>query len=939
MTDGSAQDAIGGAAGGMGQRKTMTLKSGRPPARVTGTSAPKGDAATPMMAQFLEVKAKHPDFMLFYRMGDFFELFFDDAVQAAQALGIQLTKRGKHLGEDIPMCGVPVARAEEYLHKLIRKGFRVAVAEQLEDPAEAKRRGGKSVVMRDVVRLVTPGTLTEDTLLSSGASNFLTALHMPGETKGLAALASLDLSTGVFLLSEARVSDLGHELARLSPAEVIVSEDLRDGLKPHLDAVASAAVAEVTRSCFSSSKGERALAAAFQVAAIDGLGSFSRGELTAIGALLHYVELTQIGHKPALRPPRRESRSGHVLIDAATRASLELVKPQNGDGPTVLSAMDRTKTAAGARELAARLSSPLCDAEAINRRLDAVAFFHGGWPLRAQIRKLLAEAPDMARALSRLKLGRGSPRDLGAIRDGLSAAGGIHRLLCDAATDLPADIGTCQRAVQAAPSGLAETLRSALMSTLPLSFAEGQVIAGEYSEDLAGLRRLSAGSKAVLAELQAEYAAQTGIKSLKIQYNNIFGYFIEVGANAAETLRTKPHDATFRHRQTLANAVRFVTDKLSDLESRILSAAEKAQALERRLFDALVHQTLDHEREIGDCAEALASLDCAAALAELAEEQGYVRPTMDDSAAFRIEGGRHPVVEQALKGRGESFIANDCMLSGEPADAPRLLIVTGPNMAGKSTFLRQNALIAVLAQMGSFVPAQAAHIGVLDRLFSRVGASDELARGRSTFMVEMIEAAAILNQATDRSFVVLDEIGRGTATFDGLSIAWAALEHLHDVTRCRGLFATHYHELTRLPETLSGAANVTVAVKEWKDDIVFLHSVEPGAAGQSYGIQVAKLAGVPQKVIARAKEILARLEGSPHAAAAFDALNDLPLFQMRADHAYVGGGFAEEDAQAGDVPPEARAVLAALADLDPDSLSPREALEALYELKRLGSDG
>ena len=894
-----------------------------------GHQSGAADAPTPMMAQYLEIKAKHPDFLLFYRMGDFFELFFDDAVKAADALGIQLTKRGKHLGEDIPMCGVPVARSDEYLHKLIRKGFRVAVAEQLEDPAEAKKRGAKAVVRRNVVRLVTPGTLTEDSLLESAANSFLTAVFIrKGEPANGArvSLASLDLSTGEFRVCDVEADNLPHELARISPVEVIVADDApATQVERALAAVPAAARSELPHHAFSALKGERALADAFGVKAVESFGQFTRDDLAAIAALLHYVHLTQIGQMPALRPPRKETPAGLMMIDAATRASLELLKAQ-GEGPSVLTAIDRTLTAAGARELASRLASPLCDADAINRRLDAVSHFRDAWPLRADLRAALRGLPDMARALSRLKLGRGSPRDLGAIRDGLAVARAIATSICAAGPALPPDVEALSRIIAEIPRDLAEDLARALCEPVPVSFTDGQVIAKGTSPELDDLRRLATETRVVLAELQARYAAQTGVKSLKVQYNSIFGYFIEVSASAADTLRAPAHAATFRHRQTLANAVRFTTDEVSDLESRILSATEQAHVLEKQIFAGLVSRVIENRHALSECAAALASLDCTLALAELAEEQNYARPIVDDSTAFHISGGRHPIVEQSLKRTGHPFISNDCHLDAGAADASRLLIVTGPNMGGKSTFLRQNALIAILAQAGSFVPAAAAHIGVVDRLFSRVGASDELARGRSTFMVEMVETAAILHQATARSFVILDEIGRGTATFDGLSIAWAALEHLHDITRCRGLFATHFHELTRLPERLPGAANISMAVAEWEDDIVFLHTVEKGAAKRAYGIQVAKLAGLPRAVISRATDILARLEADPQKGAALQAIEDLPLFQS----AYAGG--FSESAQA-----IAHPLDDAVRALDPDRMTPREALDALYELKRLAA--
>jgi DNA mismatch repair protein MutS len=875
-------------------------------------------AATPMMAQYLEVKAKHPDFLLFYRMGDFFELFFDDAVKASAALGIQLTKRGKHSGEDIPMCGVPVARADEYLQKLIRKGFRVAVAEQLEDPEAAKKRGPKAVVRRDVVRLVTPGTLTEDALLASAGNNFLTAVVKAGKTGAPRYhLASLDISTGEFLIGDAIAEDLEGELLKLRPAEILVAEDeVADVRFKTASEAAGASVSPLPRPCFSRSKGERALKEAFEVASLEGLGDFNDGDLAAIGALFHYVALTQIGERPSLRIPRREGGSAFLLIDAATRASLELVRPNTDGAPTLFAAIDRTVTAAGARELMSRLVSPSADQVLINRRLDAVSALVDDWALRERVRQTLKHAPDMSRALSRLKLSRGSPRDLGALRDGLLACREIWQLLTRIAAQ-PRSLAEISAALEHAPHDIADELSRALGETLPLSARDGGFIASGYDAELDEVRALASEAKVVLAKLQADYIEETGIKSLKVQYNQVFGYFIEVSPGSAPILHSGNHSSVFRHKQTLANAVRFTTDKLSALESRILNATGEAVDRELALFERLTRRLVADSLKIGDAAAALAALDCTAALAELAQSQGYVRPNVDASARFLVEGGRHPAVEQALGREGGAFIANDCKLDGSGANAPALLVVTGPNMAGKSTYLRQNALIAVLAQMGSFVPAKSAQIGVADRLFARIGAADDLARGRSTFMVEMTETAAILNQATDKSLVILDEIGRGTATFDGLSIAWAVLEHLHDATGCRGLAATHYHELTRLADSLPRADNVRMAVTEWKDTLVFLHAVEKGPANRSYGVQAARLAGVPRPVVARAKQVLAQLEkgAGPHGPLALPT--DMPLFSSPAST------------------PESQEhpVLNKLAALDLDSLSPRDALDLLYTLK------
>ncbi len=872
-------------------------------------------AATPMMAQYLEVKAKHPGFLLFYRMGDFFELFFEDAVIAAGALGIQLTKRGRHLGQDIPMCGVPVSRADDYLQKLIRHGLRVAIAEQLEDPAAAKKRGPKSVVTRDVVRLVTPGTLTEDALLNAKAHNFLTAIASIPKKNGYA-LASLDISTGEFVISETSIDGLEAELMRLQPSEVLTAEGANDPAITAACAANAVSVSQLSRTCFTKAKGEQGLKSAFELEAIEGLGDFSETELCATGALLHYVTLTQMGQHPALRLPRRDRAAALLVIDASTRASLELVRPRNDHAPTLFSAIDRTVTAAGARELAARLVSPSADASVINRRLDAVALFIDDWALRERMRGLLKTAPDISRALSRIKLRRAGPRDVAAVGAGL-------RVALDASQSLSAnpvaEVGLSEivHAFAVVSEHLTLEIEAALCANPVFFLRDGGFIASKYDAKLDELRALASDTKGIIARLQSQYVSQTGLSSLKIQFNNLMGYFIEVSAAGGAALQAEPHAGLFRHKQTLASGMRFTTDELSTLESRIVTASAEAQAREIELFNDLSARILEHEQAIANVARALGDLDCLTALADLAQTQNYVRPIIDHSRAFIIEAGRHPAVEQVGKREGWPFIANDCKLDGDGHTAPALLLVTGPNMAGKSTYLRQNALIVVLAQIGSFVPATSAHIGVADKLFSRIGAADDLARGRSTFMVEMTETAGILNQATAQSLVVLDEIGRGTSTFDGLSIAWAVVEDLHNRIGCRGLIATHYHELTRLCERLPRVANVRMTVTEWKDTLVFLHGVEPGAALRSYGVQAARLSGIPKHVIARAKAVLAELEAQQPGG----NLGGMLLFS-----------WAPTETPA---PSELHPVLVKLASVDPDALSPRQALDILFELCRI----
>jgi DNA mismatch repair protein MutS len=877
-----------------------------------------GARVTPMMEQYIEIKATNPGCLLFYRMGDFYELFFDDAEVASRALGIVLTKRGKHLGRDIPMCGVPIERADEYLHRLIALGHRVAVCEQLEDPAEARKRGGKSVVRRDVVRLVTPGTLTEDSLLDAKRNNYLLALarNRASSTEDRFALAWLDISTGDFRVAECERTGIAAEIARIEPGEIIVSDALYADaeLAPYLGSLP--ALTPLARDVFDGATAERRLAGFFGVATSEAFGAFSRIELTAAAAAVTYIERTQVGKRPPLSPPVREAAGATLSIDQATRSNLELIHTISGERRgSLLSAIDRTVTAAGSRLLAQRLAAPLTDPAEIAHRLDAVAAFVDDSGVRNDLRKDLKAVPDLARALSRIVVGRGGPRDLAAIRDGILAAAGFSARLA-ALARVPRELAQAAESLRRPDAAIADELGRALAEELPAFRRNGGFVRAGYEPGLDEARALRDESRRVIAALQVRYAETTGIRSLKIRHNNVLGYFIDVTAQNGEKLMSAPLNATFIHRQTTAGQVRFTTTELGELEAKIANAADRALAIELEIFDRLAASITAATAAIKEAADALAAVDVAVALASLAVERDYVRPEVDDSLAFAITGGRHPVVEQALGSDGGPFVANDCDLS-----VGRIWLVTGPNMAGKSTFLRQNALIAVLAQMGSFVPARAAHIGAVDRLFSRVGAADDLARGRSTFMVEMVETAAILNQAGERALVILDEIGRGTATFDGLSIAWAAIEHLHEVNRCRALFATHFHEMTALAAKLPRLHNATMRVKEWHGEVVFLHEVVDGAADRSYGIQVAKLAGLPPSVIERAKLVLAQLEAQDRTSPAHRLIDDLPLFATVRPAAAPQGNDA------------LGALVEALAALHPDEMSPRDALEALYALK------
>ncbi|WP_033074335.1 DNA mismatch repair protein MutS [Sphingopyxis sp. MWB1] len=876
-------------------------------ARKPAPSKASAPAATPMMAQYWSLKEKAEDCLLFYRMGDFFELFFDDAKAAASTLDIALTSRGEHGGEPVPMCGVPVHSAESYLARLIKAGHRVAIAEQVETPAEAKARGGsKALVARDIVRFVTAGTLTEESLLEGRSANRLAAL---AEVGGEMALAAADISTGVFEVVALTAQQLDAELARLVPAELLISE-MAEAAPP------SAARQLVRRpaSEFSSSAGQKRLEALFAVQTLDGFGAFTRAELAAMGALAAYLDHVGTGSAAFLQPPVRHQISGRMAIDAATRESLELVRTMAGrrEG-SLLATIDRTVTAAGARLLADDLSSPLTDRAAIVERLDLVDALARDALWRGDLRAALRALPDAGRALGRLVAGRGGPRDLAQLRDALAGARLLREQMARRA-DLPPMLGRLLPRLDG-HGALVDELSRALVETPAVDAAQGGYIAEGYDAALDALRETARDGRKAIAALEAEYRERTGIAALKIRHNGVLGYHVEVPAKHADALMAE--GSGFTHRQTLAGAVRFNSPDLHEAASRVTQAGVHALAAEAAHLETLVAMAVERREPIAASCDVLARIDVAAALADHAMSHGWCRPDIADEPCLNVTGGRHPVVEAALAKSGERFVPNDLSLG----ESDRLWLVTGPNMGGKSTFLRQNALIVVLAQAGAFVPATSARLGLVDRLFSRVGASDNLARGRSTFMVEMVETAAILAQATPNSFVILDEVGRGTSTYDGLALAWSVVEAVHEVNRCRCLFATHYHELTRLAESLDALSLHHVRAREWKGDLVLLHEVADGPADRSYGLAVARLAGVSPAVVKRAEAVLAKLEAGREATGGLAAgLDDLPLFAAT---------LAEGPAAPADPLREA------LADIDPDALTPREALDALYRIKQL----
>jgi len=881
---------------------------GRDAPRAQGVDLQRAQGATPAMAQWFAAKEQHPDALLFFRMGDFFELFFEDAEAASTALDIALSHRGEHQGQPIAMCGVPAHAHEAYLARLIRRGFRVAICEQMETPEQAKARRA-TTLRREVVRLVTPGTVTEETLLDAGRAAWLLALA-PGAGGRLGA-AALDVTTGAFVTESLAADALGALLARLEPAEILAPAALAE--HPALATGPRPTAAEPPRD------GARRVAEAYGVASLDGFGEFAPEEVAAAAMALDYVRLTQARALPRLARPEPAGRGATLQLDAATRRSLEILRDQRGGTEAaLLGAVDRTLTAAGARLLAARLGAPLAEAAPIVDRHDAVAALHDAPSLRAAMRGALKGCPDLARALARLSLDRFAPRDLAAVRDGLARAAAVADALL-AAGNLPPLLETAGRALRPSPDPRPELAR-ALAEQLPARRDDSGIVAAGYDGELDALRSLATDARGAIAALQLDLAQAWGVAALKIRHHQQFGYLAEIPAAAGEKLLREapagPH--TPIHRQTMANGHRFSCTALAELDRRLAAAGEQAAARERRIVAHLRQAVLDAAPGIADAADALAECDVHASAAELAAGGGWCRPELTHRPEFCITGGRHPVVVAALaRARGPAFVPNDCDLS----PGRRICLLTGPNMAGKSTFLRQNALMVVLAQAGLFVPAESARIGLVDRLFSRVGAADDLAGGRSTFMVEMSETAAILNLAGPRSLVVLDEVGRGTATWDGLAMAWAVLEALHDRLRCRALFATHFHELTGLSGKLPELSIATMRVKEWKGEVVFLHSVGPGAAERSWGLHVARLAGVPRAVIDRAATVLAALES--RAQGLEPLAEELPLFARVAPLP---------------VAPSTHPALAALAALDPDALAPREAQAALYRLKELLAD-
>jgi len=862
---------------------------------------------TPAMRQYTELKARYPDTILFFRMGDFYEMFYDDARVASKVLGLALTSRSK--GSDaIPLAGLPYHAVDGYLAKMIRAGYRVAICEQMEDPKAAK-----GVVRRDVVRVVTPGTLTDETLLEDKEANYLAAALLEADKAGL---AWVELSTGKFFCEDVPLAAACDELARLGPAECLLPEEALDAAPPEIRRLRSAANAPLVKRpayVFDADDAARRLREHFGVATLEGFGVADMPlGVRAAGAVLQYLEETQ---KTALGHIRRLAAVRHgryLYLDETTIRSLELVRTMRSEGRenTLLSVLDHGRTAMGGRLLRTWMQFPLADVERVNARLDAVEELAGEKALRDDLRAGLDEVADLERIVARVSVNRAGPRDLLALGRSLGRMPAIKARLADRSA---ARLNTLQNRIELLPE-LRALLERAIADDAPAVLRDGGFIRPGFSEELDRLRDIRSSGARWLAEYQGREAQRTGIATLRVGFNNVFGYYIEVTNARADKVPPE-----YVRKQTLKNAERYITPELKEHETEVLGAEEKALAMEQRLFQEVREQVAGQTAAIQSLADALAETDLLAALAEVAVRNRYARPVVDDSLDLELADSKHPVLDLAL---GSEFVPNDCALS---ADGCRLVILTGPNMAGKSTYIRQVALVVLMAQMGSFVPARSARIGVVDRIFTRVGASDELARGQSTFMVEMTETANITNNATDRSLVILDEVGRGTSTFDGLALAWAITEHLARSVRCRTLFATHYHELTELSDILPATRNFNVAVREWEDDVVFLHKIIPGGTDKSYGIHVARLAGVPREVVDRAAEVLASLEDQH-----VDDEGRSTLAQ-RANHAGRkppgGGGQLPLFGDTGHV------VVNELRKLDLDAMTPLEAMNKLKELK------
>ena len=858
------------------------------------------DAATPMIQQYLDIKFEHQEALLLYRMGDFYELFFDDAKVASKALGLALAKRGQHGDGELPMCGVPHHALTSYLHKLVDNGYIVAICDQLETTEEAKKRGYKAIVKRGVTRIITPGTITEEAILPEHSASYLASVTFE---KDNAILSYLDVSTSEFKSIRVALSRLSSELSRIDPREIIISESSIKDYREIFTSYNSKLVIQVD-SYFATPKAKNIIERFYNIHSASALGTLSEAQISSIGAILEYVNITQKANLPELGFPKVENSSNYMEIDASTRRNLEIASTISGAYKgSLLSNINHTITKMGARLLYSYLSTPLKDIDQINERLGRVEYFHSNLEVTDNLREILKNISDIERILMRISMRRCVARDLMALRDSLVASREIDALLSPSFQNDNNFLGCF---AELAMTGIDKLITSSIKEDAPNNISSGGIINKFYNSRLEELYDILENSNEYIHRLKLEYQEKTKVDNLKITQNNVIGTFIEVTPKNAH----KMEDPEFIHKQTLASAVRFTSERLQKIELDKKGAYSEVIALEQEIFWNICASIMEQVQPLKDLAEDLAKLDVFSSLAKLAKNNNYARPEINESTDFEIENGRHVNVEQSLPS-GE-FIPNDCNLNRDN----RLWLITGPNMAGKSTFLRQNALIVILAQMGSFVPADAAKIGIVDKLFSRIGASDDIARGQSTFMVEMTETAAILANSTEKSFVILDEIGRGTSTYDGLSIAWGCLEHIHNDLRNRCLFATHYHELTVLSKTEPALKNYTVDISEESGGLTFLHKVIPGVADKSYGIHVAELAGLPRKVIKRANNVLSTLAKDSDKKKVDDIIsNNYSLFDD-----VVKGQVSELQKR--------------LENIKPDELSPKEALEVLYSLKK-----
>ena len=872
----------------------------------------KYDKATPVMRQFLDVKFANIDCLVLFRMGDFYELFYEDAITAARVLGIALTKRGKTENDEIAMCGVPHHALENYLNKLLEDGFKVAICDQLETPEEAKKRGGyKAVVNRDVTRIITPGTIIEESLLEAGEPNYLVSVVIG---KNIAALSYVDLSTSEIAVISIPEGQIINELARLKPKEVLLAEKYRAGeVASQISSVLNIRISFQVDSFFAVNKCRKNLLDFYQLKDTGAIGELEEIQISAVGGVIEYISITQKDNLPKLPKPKILNYQQFMAIDASTRRNLEITNTISGGiRGSLFDCIDSSVTKSGSRLLYKYLSSPLIDIHEINKRLDITKYFYDDIVLVNDLRALLKKTGDLERCITRLNMGRSTPKDLLSIKYTIEIAEAIKAVfVAQKGIELPKQIEQLVKPLTGL-NELYEFIDEVINDDAPNITTNGGIIKHEYHPKVKELYGLINNSHIAIEQLRDKYRKDTGIDTLKISNNNVLGLFIDITARHAD----KMLDTKFIHRQTTANSIRYTTADLQELESKIINAKTLVISLEQEIYNEVCQKVINVQITLYRMSEALSLLDVYSNFAYVADENNYVMPEISSDLVFEIKGGRHPVVEKSLKKNREDFICNDCNLKLDE----RVWLLTGPNMAGKSTYLRQNAIITILAHIGSFVPAVSAKIGVVDKIFSRIGAGDDLNKGQSTFMLEMLETSAILAQATHKSLIILDEVGRGTSTYDGVAIAWSVLEYVHDKIRARCLFATHYHELIKMEEILPALKNYTVAIDDSSGEVLFLHKIQKGSANKSYGVHVAQMAGLPKSVIKRATSLLEKFEkesGKSNKKVIKQESYNMNLFDPNA--------LLEV--------PKHKKIFDQLVAIDPDKLSPREALDALYKLK------